>query len=170
MRETPTTAVVACLIAAGATACSKTPTDDAGTQDEPAAASSTLTAHDAFTKIAGTVSSAKLSGTVTAESDPNHLLGHPSKYTSKITFEDSHVAPGDVEGTRKGDVDRGGAIEVFGSRSDAKARAEYIQTVTKSMPALAEYDHLHGRVLVRVSHHLTPKQAAACKSVANELS
>jgi hypothetical protein len=45
-------------------------------------------------------------------------------------------------------------VEVFADASDAKARAEYIQNVTKSMSALAEYDYVHGTVLVRVSHYL----------------
>ncbi|WP_439947186.1 hypothetical protein [Streptomyces sp. BBFR109] len=173
MRRTLTTAVAAALIAVGTTACSSntgTSADGTSKSAKPAAANSSLNAHDAFAKISDQVSSAKLSGTVTAENDPNHLLGRPNQYTSKITFDDTRIAADDVSGTEKGDVERGGAIEVFGSPADAGARATYIQAVTKSMPALAEYDFVHGTVVVRVSHYLTPKQAAAYKTAADGLS
>jgi hypothetical protein len=115
------------------------------------------------------VPQAKLSGTVTAANDPNHLLGRPNQYTSKVTFTDTRINAADVSGTDKGALERGGAIEVFAAPSDAKARADYIHTVTKSMSALAEYDYVHGTVLVRVSHYLTPDQAAEYKVAANRL-
>ncbi|WP_030172692.1 hypothetical protein [Streptomyces sp. NRRL S-813] len=174
-RTTLTSTAVATVLVATLTACSSDQPKSASDQTsngkaDASAASQPLDAGTAFAQISGKVSSAKLSGTVTAENDPNHLLGRPNQYTSKITFEDSRVSPTDVSGSEKGDVDRGGAIEVFGSPSDAKARADYIQTATKSMPALAEYDYVHGKVLVRVSHYLTPKQAAAYKTAADGLS
>lgn len=128
-----------------------------------------ITAQEAFTGISATVGSAKISGTVTAENDPNKLLGRPHQYTSKITFDDTRIAAVDVSGTDKGDVERGGAIEAFANPADAKARAEYIQTVTKSMPMLAEYDYVHGSVLVRVSRYLTPEQAAEYEAAADAL-
>ncbi|MFC9285283.1 hypothetical protein [Streptomyces sp. NPDC057052] len=138
----------------------------------PAADSSSesVTAREAFTGISASVSSAELSGTVTAESDSNKLLGRPHQYTSKITFDDTRIAAADVSGTDEGDVERGGAIEVFADAADAKARAEYIQSVTKSMPMLAEYDYVHGPVLVRVSHYLTPTQAAEYEAAVEALS
>ena len=154
------TALAACSSNSGSTSS----TDNSG---KPAAAANTpVTASTAFTKLAATVSAAKLSGTVTADNDPNHLLGRPGQYTSKVTFTDSRIAASDVSGTKQGDVDRGGAVEVFGSPSDAQTRAKYIQAVTKSMPALAEYDYVHGAVLVRVSHYLTPAQAQQYKTAA----
>lgn len=128
-----------------------------------------LTAATAFQTIAAAVPPVKLTGTVTADNDPNHLLGRPNQYTSKITFSDSRVPTSDTSGDDKGDVDFGGAIEVFPNASDAQARATYIQTVTKSMPAAAEYDYIHGTVLVRVSHYLTPAQAADYKRAAAKL-
>jgi hypothetical protein len=48
---------------------------------------------------------------------------------------------------------------VFADEAAATARAGYIQAVTKSLPAAAEYDYVAGPVLVRVSHLLTPDQA-----------
>lgn len=38
------------------------------------------------------------------------------------------------------------------------------------MPALVEYDYVHATVLVRVSHYLTPAQAATYKTAADGLS
>ncbi|MFE9127082.1 hypothetical protein ACFYOF_16955 [Streptomyces sp. NPDC007148] len=172
MRRTlTTTAAAAALLALAACSNTKSPTitDSAPKPAKPTAAS-TVTAQDAFSKISGQVRAAKVSGTVTAENDPNHLLGRPGQYTSKITFTDVRIKPSDVEGTEKGDVERGGAIEVFSSATDATTRAKYIQTVTKSMPALAEYNYVHGAVLVRVSHYLTPTQAATYKTAVDGLS
>ncbi|SOE31838.1 hypothetical protein [Streptomyces sp. OK228] len=173
MKRNLTIAAAALLITTLA-ACSSTKADTSGTPASLAAAkqdtaSKPLTARTAFDKISASVASAKLSGTVTAENDPNHLLGRPSQYTSKVTFSDSRISADDVSGTDKGDVDRGGAIEFFATPSDAKARAEYIQTVTKSMPALSEYDYVQGATLVRVSHYLTPKQAGEYKAAAANL-
>ncbi|MFE9496992.1 hypothetical protein [Streptomyces collinus] len=177
MNKTLTTTAVAAVLLASLTACSgksssaseQTSDGKSGSSAAPAV-SKLLTASTAFTGISGRVASARLSGTVTAANDPNHLLGRPGQYTSKVTFNDTRIKAGDVEGSDKGDVDRGGAIEAFAHHAEAKARAEYIQGFAKSMPALAEYDYVHGTVLVRVSHYLTPQQAAAYKTAADALS
>lgn len=129
-----------------------------GSQSDPA------TAREVLEDLSGRVSAAKLGTVVTAENDPNKLLGRPQQYTSKVTFTDSRIAAADVEGLDKDDSLRGGAVEVFGSEGDAKARSEYIQSVTKKLPSLAEYHYQDGPVLVRVSHYLTPKQAADYKA------
>ncbi|WP_406458212.1 hypothetical protein OH768_28300 [Streptomyces sp. NBC_01622] len=149
-------------------ACSGSP--KAGTAaNVGGSAAKPLTATSSFTKLSAAVSAAKQSGIVTAANDGNHLLGRPNQYTSKVTFTDSRIKASDVEGTDKGDVDRGGAIEVFADPADAKARAKYIQAVTKSMPVFSEYDYVHGTVLVRVSHYLTPTQAAGYKDALDKL-
>src|SRR5690349_9313659 len=167
MNKTLTLTSAALLLAALA-ACSSSSdstTDSAGKSGgTTSAASKPLTADTAFTAISGTVTTAKLGGTITADNDPNHLLGRPNQYTSKITFTDSRIKAADVEGTKEGDVERGGAIEVFADPAAATARAKYIQTVTQSLPALAEYDYVHGTVVVRVSHYLTPEQAGQYKT------
>lgn len=172
MKRTLTAAATVVLLA-GLAACSNskpsTSTSGTGKASKSSSASTPLTASTAFTKLSAKVTTAKLSGTVTAANDPNHLLGRPGQYTSKITFADSRVKAADVEGTERGDVERGGAIEVFGDAAGAAARAKYIQAIAKSMPAVAEYDYVHGSVLVRVSHYLTPSQAAAYKSAADSL-
>jgi len=110
-----------------------------------------------------------LTATVTAANDGNHLLGRPHQYTSAIKFADSRIKASDVDGLDKDDVTRGGGIEVFPNHDDAQARADYIQTVTKSIPALTEYDYVAGDVVVRVSHLLTPDQAAKYKQAAEKL-
>ncbi|MFI1538174.1 hypothetical protein [Streptomyces anandii] len=176
MRKTLTLAATATVLMASLAGCSSSgsrsssaaPTN-AAPPKATAAQANPLTARTAFAKVSTIVSTANLSGTVTADNDPNHLLGRPNQYTSKITFNDTRISADDVSGTDKGDVERGGAIEVFGSPADAQARAKYIQSVTKSMPMLAEYDYVHGAALVRVSHYLTPKQAADYKTAANNL-
>lgn len=60
-------------------------------------------------------------------------------------------------------------IEVFADHDDAQARADYIQKVTKGMPALTEYDYVAGDAVVRVSHLLTPAEAAQYKAAAARL-
>ncbi|MFD8420330.1 hypothetical protein [Streptomyces sp. NPDC059466] len=169
-RTLAATAVTALLLGA-LTACNSgdNKADQGANGKDGGANGKALDAGAAFTELSGKVGSAKLSGTVTAENDPNKLLGRPNQYTSKITFSDSRISADDVTGTDKGDVSRGGAIEAFSSGADATARAEYIQAVTKGMPALSEYDYVHGTVVVRVSHYLTPKQAAVYKAAADGL-
>lgn len=162
MRRTILPIVAILLTAACSSSKAATTTNAGSSTGKP------LTASSAFTKLS--VKPATLSGTVTAANDPNHLLGRPNQYTSKITFTDSRIKAADVSGTEKGAVERGGAIEVFSSPDDAKARAEYIQAVTESMPTLSEYDYVHGTVLVRVSRYLTPDQAAVYKKAFDKLS
>ncbi|MGX1480386.1 UNVERIFIED_CONTAM: hypothetical protein RKD50_009194 [Streptomyces canus] len=161
--------ISAVLLLGGAVACGNNASDSTAGRKADAAASKPVSARSAFSRVASEVPQAKLSGTVTAANDPNHLLGRPNQYTSKVTFTDTRVNAADVSGTDKGALERGGAIEVFAGPSDAKARADYIHTVTKSMSALAEYDYVHGTVLVRVSHYLTPDQAAEYEVAANGL-
>jgi hypothetical protein len=129
---------------------------NASTAGEPA---STNDADGAFKAIAVAVKTAKLTGTVTAENDSNHLLGRPGQYTSKITFSDSRIKTADTHGVKAGDVQLGGSIETFANNADAQTRAKYIQTVTKNIPALIEYDYVHGASVIRVSQLLTPAQA-----------
>ncbi|MDX3245854.1 hypothetical protein [Streptomyces sp. ME18-1-4] len=170
MNKTLTATATALILCATLAACSNSETTSStDAADKAAASSKPVTASTAFTQISATVSTAKLSGTVTADNDPNHLLGRPNQYTSKITFTDSRIKASDVEGTKKGDVERGGAIEVFADPASAAARAKYIQAVTQSLPALAEYDYVHGTVVVRVSHYLTPAQAGEYKTAADGL-
>ncbi|WP_369388876.1 hypothetical protein AB5J72_15745 [Streptomyces sp. CG1] len=146
--------------------------DAKGPIGKPAA--SKTDAAGVFKALSASVSSAKLTWTATAENDPNHLLGRPSQYTSKIAFADSQIPSKDTElgGTKMyktGDVQLGGSVEVFSSPDDAAARTKYVAAVTKSVPTFAEYDYQHGAIVLRLSHFLTPDQAAAYKKALDKL-
>ncbi|TKA11389.1 hypothetical protein [Actinacidiphila oryziradicis] len=168
----------AALPAAGAVlllaGCGTSPRPNAPAAGSPAAtqgtaASTPLDASAALKAISTTVTTARLTGVVTAENDGNHLLGRPNQYTSKVTFADSRISKADTAYFKKGDVELGGGVEVFTSQADAEARAKYIQAVTKSIPALVEYDYVHGATVVRVSQLLTPTQAGEYKTAAAKL-
>ncbi|MFF4644936.1 hypothetical protein [Streptomyces sp. NPDC001389] len=162
-------AITAALLAGCSTTTPKaTPSSQAG-QPAPASSKAAADANGAFAAISAAVPTAKLGATVTAENDPNHLLGRPGQYTSKITFIDGRIKATDTEGLQAGDIGYGGSVETFASNADAKTRHDYIQTVTKGVPGLAEYDYLHGTTLIRVSHLLTPEQAADYEKAATKL-
>lgn len=105
--------------------------------------------------------------TVTAASDPNHLLGRPNGYSSKVTFIDTRIDKSSVADTEAGSVDLGGAIECYDNPADAARRAAYIQQVEKAYPMVGtEYTYVVGPAVIRISSALTPKQAAAYKTAA----
>jgi hypothetical protein len=178
MRKPALSAAALVVVLSAVTACGS---GGAGTSSQaesttgPTAAAPTrsasrqLTADEAFQALSGQVASAELSGVVTEDNDPNHLLGRPHQYTSKVTFTDSRIDVDDVVDAEAGSVGLGGAIEVFATAADSRARADYIQSVTKGLPALAEYDFVSGTVLIRVSRYLTPTQAADYKATAATL-
>jgi hypothetical protein len=160
------------------TACGSGRTASTTGADAPAsapAASKKLDAAGVFKELAVAVPTAKLTWTATAANDPNHLLGRPSQYTSKIAFADSQIPSKDTElgGTKMyetGDVQLGGSVEVFSAPGDAAARSKYVAAVTKSVQAFAEYDYVHGDIVLRLSHLLTPDEAAAYKKALDTLS
>lgn len=146
------------LLAATAAGCllaSCSSADSSTAAPAPAAA----TADQVIGTLAAKIPTVKLVKTYTAEDDRNHLLGRPNGYTSRSAFSDSRVPADQLNGVAPDDTDRGGSVEVFPDEAGAKGRADYIQAVTKSFPAAAEYDYVAGPVLVRVSHLLTPDQA-----------
>jgi hypothetical protein len=101
----------------------------------------------------------------TAATDPNHLLGRPHSYTSKVNFRDTRIKnPADPTST-----DAGGSVEVCSSTHDAKSRADYVRGFTQSSAMFAEYNYLRGRVFLRVSADLTPKQAHQYEEALSQL-
>ncbi|MEU5438446.1 hypothetical protein AB0G73_34550 [Streptomyces sp. NPDC020719] len=167
MRHTRTAAILGATALLTLAGCSSGSSRDK-VEDEPAA----VRASDAagtFTALAAKIPTVKLGSVVTADTDPNRLLGRPGQYTSKVTFTDSRIKPTDTQGLKAGDVQLGGAIETFSSAGDAATRAQYIEAVTRSIPALAEYDYLHGTNVIRVSHYLTPVQAKEYETAAAQL-
>ncbi|RXS84226.1 hypothetical protein EST92_11755 [Streptomyces sp. TM32] len=163
------TVIAAALSVAGCTTGDSKPGTASAKDHATPRTATKLDAATALNDIAAMVTTAKQNGTVTAANDPNHLLGRPSQYTSKVTFADSRVPASDRSGHKAGDIELGGAIEVFANAADASTRAKYIQAVTKGMPALGEYDYVHGAVVIRVSRHLTPQQARQYKEAADKL-
>lgn len=177
---------LAVLLAVGATACGSsstpaappaaaTPTalPPAASPSQPPATtppapaptpSATLDAAAVVAKLHAAVPSIAAGVTITAESDPNKLLGRPGQYTSKTTFTDSRIKAADVDGEDKDSVARGGAVEVFATAEDAAARVTYIQGIVKTMPAFLEYDYAKGAVVLRASKQLTPAQVDSIKA------
>lgn len=121
--------------------------------------------------VAATISSAVPSmqpgESITAESDPNQLLGRPGGYTSAMSFADSRV-PADPLPPEPGSIAAGGKVEVFESTEDAQRRFEYVQTVTRSAPIFGEYTYLSGSVVLRVARGLTPDQTAGYEAALTE--
>jgi hypothetical protein len=168
-RHTITTALTTALTTAGLVAalaaCTGSGGDDAKPTGAPATSAAIVVSEDAnaaavWHAIHAAVPTSAFNQTVTADGDSNHLLGRPHEYTSAVKFKDSRVKGDDVIASDQYDVSWGGGIEVFASHDDAQTRADYIQSVTKGLPLLGEYDYVHGKVLVRVSHYLTRTQAA----------
>jgi len=95
----------------------------------------------------------------TAASDPNHLLGRPSFYTSKVVFYDTRISASE----RRGGISVGGSVEVFASKADAVSRYAFLSA--NSGPLFTEYHYLDGVVLLRISSVLTPAQAASYEAV-----
>jgi hypothetical protein len=91
--------------------------------------------------------------------DPNHLLGRPNGYLSKVAWQDTRVDQTD-QPDDPGGVEYGGSIEVFANSTKALARANYIGAISQASPALGDgYDYLKGPILIRVSGTLNPDDA-----------
>ncbi|WP_042382142.1 hypothetical protein [Streptacidiphilus melanogenes] len=144
-------------------------TSGTGQSSPSAEASATLPASAIMTKLTAAIPQAKLTAVYTEDNDPNHLLGRPNQYVSKVEFKDARIHTADVTGVPPGSIQYGGSIEVFTSSADAAQRAATIQQGSSNQPAVMEYDYVHGDVLIRVSHYVTPTQAKAYEAFANTL-
>jgi len=60
-------------------------------------------------------------------------------------------------------------VEVFASTEDLENRRKYVESVTKTMSPLAEYQYVHKNTLLRLNHKLTPQQAAEYEKVLKSL-
>ena len=148
-QELPRT-VLAILGLALLTACGTPITSFAGQQPQ-------LTAQQIVAQLAQRVPTVKPGMVYTAETDPNHLLGRPGQYTSKVAFTDSRVQPRPFDAPDA--IERGGSVEVFPDEQGAQNRMKYIQAIAAGFPMAVEYDYTSGPVLVRVGKILTPAQA-----------
>lgn len=119
-------------------------------------------------KLTTAIPSVKLTVTYDATSDPNGRLGRPHQYTSKTAFDDTRVsgtaqAQGDATQNRRDSISYGGTVEVFPTADDAAAWVKAIDIEQQAFSGLVRPDYMyqHGKVVARVSHLLTPDQAAA---------
>jgi hypothetical protein len=99
----------------------------------------------------------------TVENDDNHLLGRPNQYVAKMSWHDSRLRaplhPGDLT------VEDGGSIEIFAAAADRAPREKYVHATTSAVSAFAEYEYDVGEfAFLRLTHFLTPDQAAAYKA------
>lgn len=157
-------AVTACSSSGGHESSSDGPAKSAS----PAAASDSPVALTA----AGVVARLKAAGlpvsnvqTQDERTDPNSMLGRPNGYTGRASFD---VPGGDTAGD-KYDISRGGVVEVWPDAAGAKKRAAYVKQATASMPALTEYDYVHGPVLLRITGGVVPSTARKFKAALSSM-
>jgi len=117
-------------------------------------------------QITARVLTAKPGPVVTAENDPNHLLGRPGQYTSAALFTDDRVQA-DQRNPDPTSLDNGGKVEAFATADDAQKRRDYVEQIAKATPLAVEYDYVAGAALVRVSKAVTPAQAVQYQAALN---
>ena len=91
----------------------------------------------------------------TVASDPHGLSGHPGEYVSKAVFQDGRLGAADEVS-----IDSGGSIEIYATAADAEDRKADIERIAQASSLFSEYDFTSGIVLLRLSHALSPDQAA----------
>lgn len=113
--------------------------------------------------------------TYTEETDTNELLGRPNQYISKTTFEDIRIEQTNEyldeeyfsEEERNEPI--GGTVEVFENEEDLQNRKKYLESVTSSISAFAEYSYSQGNYLLRLNKSLTPEQAKEYEDIFYEI-
>jgi len=92
---------------------------------------------------------------LTEDTDDNNLLGRPNGYTAAVVLVDPR-STGLCNLARPG-ADCGATIEQFPDQQAAQRRADYLQQVYTSMPALGtEWNIVKDNLLLRVTGTLTP--------------
>lgn len=157
----PAAAAAPAPVTTGGAASTTTRPDEAGRvartgDDRPA-----RNADQIVRALAAAIPTARRGIVYTELTDPNELLGTPDAYLSKAAFTDTRIDPAGADDTEVGSIELGGSVEVFADESDARARQQYIQETIADLPIdVSEHSYLHGTVLLRVSRHLAPAQAA----------
>lgn len=94
---------------------------------------------------------------VTENNDPNNLIGRPNGYDAASVLVDSRLPRCKDLG-----ADCGVMIEQWPDQAAAQNRADYIQSMLKSMPMLGqEWNTIKGGLLLRVAGELKPSEAKA---------
>lgn len=100
---------------------------------------------------------------VTEDHDPNGKLGKQGGYIGCIYFRDSQVdrsqlyVDGDPNDVIDVGTDGGGALEIFSTAEDAKARDDYLGSYDGTMYASGSH-YVVGTILVRTSNELSGTQ------------
>jgi hypothetical protein len=155
--------VPACSQPGAKTTTAPPPTSSpAGTRSEPRAQQS-LNAEQLAARLKQAGVPLRTTKVYTAANDPNHQIGRPGGYTSKVAFVDGRVKRSEVHDDDPLSTDLGGTIEVFADPRAAKERSAYVQRSIKAMGGILthEYHYMSGGMLVRVSGLLTPSEAKA---------
>lgn len=161
-----TTAAPAATSAPATIAAATTATTTAAPATAAPTTKGPVTATTVAQAITAAIHQAKRTAVYTDASDPNHLLGRPHQYTSKVEIRDSRIKAGIDPQQPPDGIQYGASVEVFENSEDAAARAASVEQNTGAQPDTMEYDYVHGDVLIRVSHFLTPAQAKAYDTVA----
>lgn len=164
MKRPGTVVTVACAVAlaviAAAVSFGVLSTGDAGRgPDVRGSGETTQEAQDVLRKIQRAGLPIERPRLLAPDSDPDHLLGEPDGYRSKLSFEDGRLDGGLVLDNAPGSVGLGGVIEVFGSSRDASARAVQLQRDAEGIPTRAERGYVARGVLLRLSPYLDERQA-----------
>lgn len=94
---------------------------------------------------------------VTEDNDPNRLIGRPNGYVAARVLVDSRLPRCIDLG-----ADCGVMIEQWPDQIAAQKRADYIQSMLRSMPMLGqEWNTVKGSLLLRVAGDLKPSEAKA---------
>lgn len=91
---------------------------------------------------------------LTAETDPNKLLGRPGQYVGKINWRDGRAGEDACK------------LEVFADRASMQRWVDYTGGLAKASPLLVEYVEPHPSkpAVMRLPKELTPDQVAAYRA------
>ncbi|MBX6390187.1 MAG: PGRS family protein [Frankia sp.] len=104
-----------------------------------------------------------------AATDPNHLLGQPNGYSSKIAFVDARTGINPATVTAPDPVEQGGSIEVFQDPAGASRRAQELRATSGQSQLLQEFTFQRADVVLRLSRYFTEADARAYEQALNAL-
>ena len=99
---------------------------------------------------------------VSESDDPDGLLGKEGGYAACVYFTVSSIDPDEIPGTgivAKG-TDAGGAVDIYNTLEEARARCEYLSGFDGTILYSGSYAIL-GTMVIRTSHKLTNEQQLA---------
>ena len=67
----------------------------------------------------------------TSATDPNHLLGRPTGYLSRVAWQDPRIDQSN-QSSDPGGIEWGGGIEVFSTAQGAEERASYLSSIDQA--------------------------------------